>query len=210
MKGRCQQCDKEYKRLDRHLSMKHGKAKETSTPLDETKREEEMEEMEELPEEKMEERAEDDDDDEPEENYGSLTLGSYPHYFYIGEKNLDLEPPPTFKHSVHMDEQCLKLAHFLGENDVRHWLEQNSNPFTLLALARCIHMLSAPNLVLPAHLKFSKDRVHREMKNKPNRRKRFYNFFDELDELINQFRPLFLKNHDLIAKLLKNYSIVYK
>ena len=109
-----------------------------------------------------------------------------------------------------MDEQCLKLAHFLHNCDMRQWLQENSNPFTLLALARCVHMLSAPHLMHPAHLKFSEEQIKTQMESKPNRKKRYNKFFNQLDDLINQFHPLFIKYHDLITRLLENYAVVYK
>ena len=156
------------------------------------------------------EQEEETEEEESKEDYGSLSIGCYPHYFHIPGKYLDYQPPSEFQHQIHMDEQCLKLAHFLHNCDIKQWLLQNSNPFTLMALARCIHMLSAPQLMHPAHLLFDEKLIKKEMKNKPNRRKRYNKFFNQLDRLINQFHPLFMKYHDLITRLLKNYAIVYK
>ena len=170
----------------------------------------EEDEQEEQQWEDMEEEEEEKKEKGIAKNYGSLPLESYPHYFYFKKEFLD-DRLPKDRHYIHMDEQCLQLAHFLHKRDVKHWLKCNSNPMTLMALARCIHMLAYPMTLQPAHMPVFEADIYNEAKKRlPNRYKRFGKLNDQMDRIINQFRLLFLKYHDLIKKQLLNYSWVYK
>ena len=228
MKGRCALCNNNFfTRLDRHQLRKHNIVTSQKTPnlRQQVQEDPDMsrlpphedgeEQWEDMEEEELEEEVEEKQEKGREEEgvgkkYGALTLGSYPHYFYLKQEFLE-DRLPKDRHYIDMDEQCLQLAHFLHKRDVKHWLKCNSNPMTLMALARCIHMLAYPMTLQPAHMPVFEADIYNEAKKRlPNRYKRFGKLNDQMDRIINQFRLLFLKYHDLIKKQLLNYSWVYK
>ena len=208
MKGYCHKCNKEYVRLDKHEKYKHNEhTKSKSIPNDVARLEKAG---------KGQKRLEEDATTRPEEARQEEAISeAYPHYFFESERKVKIRPPNE-RVPIEIDEQSCLLAKYLRKNKIRSWLKNSSNPFTLMSLARMIHLLNFCHIVQPScHPPLDMQEIHQDVKkkrqSKPKMMKRFRNLFRKMDQIIlKKFKPLFLKYPHEVKSLLINYDEAYK
>ena len=208
MKGYCYQCNKEYVRLDKHKKYKHNTLTNfKSIPNNVTRLENTG---------KGQKRLEEDTSSRSEEASREEAISKgYPNYFFESEKKLKIRHPDD-RVPVDIDEQSCLLANYLRKNKIRSWLKKSSNPFTLMSLARMIHLLNFSHIVQPScHPPLDLKDFHRDVKEKrqsnPKKIKRFRNLFRKMDQIIlRHFKPLFLKYPYEVKSLLRNFEEAYK
>ena len=208
MKGYCHKCNKEYARLDKHEKYKHNEHTKLKSMFNNVARLEKAG--------KGQKRLEEDTTTRPEEARQEKTISeTYPNYFFESERKLKIRHPNE-RVPIDIDEQSCLLANYLRKNKIRSWLKNSSNPFTLMSLARMIHLLNFCHIVQPScHPPLDLQEIHRDVKknrqSKPKKMKRFRNLFRKMDQIIlKEFKPLFLKYPNEVKSLLKNYEEAYK
>ena len=165
---------------------------------------------------KGQKRLEEDTTTTPEEARQEKTISeTYPNYFFESERKIKIRHPNE-RVPIDIDEQSCQLASYLRKNKIRSWLKNSSNPFTLMSLARMIHLLNFCHIVQPScHPPLDLQEIHQDVKkkrqSKPKKMKRFRNLFRKMDQIIlKEFKPLFLKYPNEVKSLLKNYEEAYK
>ena len=191
MKGHCIECNKFYVRLDKHIKYKHGEPPQHYGG-------------------QMDAMDQDPQSIQSQEDSQEMTRGSWPFYFFLPENFLrrkDATRRADEREPIDIDWQSCQLAQFLQENDIKAWLKNSSNSFTLMSLARMINLMnnlhvSQPSCQAPLDI----ERSHQSARKNPKRMARFQSLFNEMEQVIlRKMRPIFLKHADLIPDLLQHF-----
>ena len=135
----------------------------------------------------------------------------WPFYFFLPKNFLrrkDATRCADEREPIDIDWQSCQLAQFLRENDIKAWLKNSSNSFTLMSLARMINLMnnlhvSQPSCQAPLDI----ERSHQSARKNPKRMARFQSLFNEMEQVIlRKMRPIFLKYADLIPDLLQHFQ----
>ena len=133
---------------------------------------------------------------------------TYPMYFFSeGHCSTGTQAtlPPQKRIAIPVDKPSQALVKFLRKCDTTFWLKHNSNSLTLMWLAHLIHRMQFLHLIQPDGVFTAEDMLAKFTRDTLTE-KRLSTFFKKMDHIIlRDFKSLFIKNADLVQRLLSEY-----